>query len=158
MGLANDFEAAILAHIFDNTDVALVGDAPGLIGSTVAGSLYVALHTAEPGAGDQTTSEATYTGYARKAVTRTAGKWLRAGTDPLKISNAASVTFDPCTDGSNTVTHFSVGVASAGASMMLIKGELIQPMSVINGVTPTFAADTLISNYRRSGLLWVRRG
>ena len=34
-------------------------------------NLYVSLHTADPGeAGDQTTSEATYTGYARIAVVR----------------------------------------------------------------------------------------
>ena len=39
-------------------------------------SLYVSLHTANPGAtGNQTTSEAAYTSYARVAVARTSGGW-----------------------------------------------------------------------------------
>ena len=38
-------------------------------GSSVAGSLYVSLHTADPGVGGgQNTNEATYSGYARVAV------------------------------------------------------------------------------------------
>jgi hypothetical protein len=37
---------------------------------------YVSLHTASPGAsGDQTTSETSYTSYARQAVARTSSGW-----------------------------------------------------------------------------------
>ena len=55
--------------MFNNTDFANIGDAGGLQNSATAGSLYVSLHTADPGeAGSQTTNEANYTSYARVAV------------------------------------------------------------------------------------------
>jgi len=74
MSASNAFETALLQHVFQNADLSTVGDATGLRGSTVAGSLYVSLHTADPGeAGTQSTSEATYTGYARLAIARSAG-------------------------------------------------------------------------------------
>lgn len=52
----------LLELIFNNVDWANIGDATGLPGSAVAGSLYISLHTASPGeGGDQTTNEASYT-------------------------------------------------------------------------------------------------
>jgi hypothetical protein len=65
----------LLKLVFTNTTWANVGDATGLVGSSVAGSLYVSLHTASPAAGDQTTSETSYTGYARVAVARSGAGW-----------------------------------------------------------------------------------
>jgi hypothetical protein len=66
MSASNAFETDILLLVFNNTDIANIGDAAGLQNSVAAGSLYVALHTADPGeAGNQSTSETTYTGYAR---------------------------------------------------------------------------------------------
>jgi hypothetical protein len=147
MSLSDAFEAALLDHVFENADIANIGDATGLRGSTTAGSLYVALHTADPGdSGSQVTSECTYTGYARKGVARTAGAWDRTGISPTQIANNAAVTFDPCTAGNNTATHFSVGVASAGASMTLWKGTLSASLAISAGITPNFPAGTLISN------------
>ena len=68
MSMSNASETALLNLLFNNTDWANVGDAAGLQNSATAGSFYVALHTADPGdAGNQTTSEASYTGYARVA-------------------------------------------------------------------------------------------
>ena len=62
MSKSNTFENEFLLHLLQNADISNVGDATGLRGSSTAGSLYVGLHTADPGeAGDQTTSEATYT-------------------------------------------------------------------------------------------------
>jgi hypothetical protein len=58
MSKSNSLENALLLLIFNNTNFANVGDATGVRGSTTAGSLYLSLHTADPGeAGDQTTSE-----------------------------------------------------------------------------------------------------
>lgn len=72
--IADSWQNEILSLLFSNTGISLVGDATGLPGSTVDGSLYVSLHTADPGAGgNQTTSECAYTGYARVAVSRTSG-------------------------------------------------------------------------------------
>lgn len=122
MSKGNTWENDLLLLLFNNTNAALIGDATGVRGSTVAGSLYVALHTADPGeAGDQTTSEASYTGYARVAVARSGAGWT---VSTNQVSNAAAVTFGQCTAGSNTITHFSIGVASSGASKILYKGPL----------------------------------
>lgn len=49
MSATNSFETALMQHIYQNADIALIGDATGLRGATTAGSLYVSLHTADPG-------------------------------------------------------------------------------------------------------------
>lgn len=70
---------AIMNHYFLNSAITLIGDATGLPAAATVGSLYVSLHTADPGvAGDQSTNEATYTSYARVAVARTTGGWTIA--------------------------------------------------------------------------------
>ncbi len=114
-------------------------------GSTGAGSLYIALHTADPGeAGDQTTSETTYTGYARVAVARSGAGWTVSGTAPTQAANAAVVTFGLCTVGTPTITHFSVGFASSGASVILDSGPLTASLAVSPGITPNFAIGALV--------------
>lgn len=144
MSKSNTSESDLLLLQFNNTNMALVGDATGLRGSTVAGSLYVALHTADPGeAGDQTTSEATYTGYARVAVARSGAGWTISGTAPTQAANAAAVTFPACVAGSSTCTFFSVGVATSGASKILYSGA-ITSLAVTAGITPTAAIGALV--------------
>src|SRR5882762_5387367 len=70
--VSNQWVLDALTHLFTNGSITLVGDATGLPASATVGSLYLSLHTADPGVtGDQTTSEATYTSYARVAVART---------------------------------------------------------------------------------------
>lgn len=65
-----------LKLLFQNLAWANVGDAGGLQPSATAGNLYVSLHTDDPGAGgDQTTNECAYTSYARVAVARSAAGW-----------------------------------------------------------------------------------
>ena len=144
MSKSNTTESDLLLLIFNNTNNALVGDATGLRGSTTAGSLYLALHTADPGeAGDQTTSEATYTGYARVAVARSSAGWTISGTAPTQAANAAAVTFGACTAGSSTCTFISVGVAASGASKILYSGS-ITSLAVTAGITPTAAIGALV--------------
>jgi hypothetical protein len=68
----------------------------------LGGTKYFALHTADPGVGGtQSTSAATYTGYAQ-------------ATGSFTVSGAgatlnAAVNFPICTAGSSTVTYVSVG-------------------------------------------------
>src|SRR5688572_20903714 len=101
MSKSNSLENSWLLLLLNNTNIANVGDATGLRGSSTAGSLYVSLHTSDPGeAGDQTTNEATYTSYARVAVARSAGGWTISGN---AASNTAAITFPACTGGSNTI-------------------------------------------------------
>lgn len=141
MSKSNSFENDLMLLIFNNTNAANIGDATGVRGSTTAGSLYLALHTADPGeAGDQTTSEATFTGYARQAIARTSGGFTVSTNQAV---NAATITFPACTGGSNTITHFSIGVASSGASKILYSGALTASLSVSNGITVQFNSSQL---------------
>ncbi len=147
MSLSDTSELNLLSLLFRNTTWAGMGDATGLVGATVPGSLFVALHTADPGeAGTQATSEATYTGYARVAVARSAGGWTVAGTAPTTVSNAAAVTFAACTAGANTVTFFSIGKASSGATEILVSGALTSSLAISSGITPAFAIGALTSS------------
>ena len=141
MSMTNAAEAALLDLLFLNTDWANIGDAAGLQNSAAAGSFYISLHTADPGeAGTQSTSEASYTGYARVAVNRTAGGWTRTVST---IANTALVQFAQCTGGSATVTHFGIGTDSTGAGNLLMKGALSASLSISNGIQPQFAAGAM---------------
>ncbi len=144
MSASNDFEADLLALVFLNTNIANLGDATGVRGSTVAGSVYVALHTADPGeGGKQNTNEVTYTGYARVAVARGGATWSVTGTAPTQVANVAEVAFGACTVGNVTATHFSVGYESAGATKIIVSGALDAPLAISAGITPRFAAGAL---------------
>ena len=145
MSASNNFETNSLKLIFNNTTYALIGDATGVVGSGTAGSLYVALHTADPGeAGTQATSEATYTGYARVAVARTSGAWTVTGTAPTTVSNVSTITFGTCTSGTNTLTYFSIGYQSAGSTKIIVSGALTNQVIVsVGNPVPSFAASQL---------------
>lgn len=141
MSKGNTFENDLLLLIFNNTDAALIGDATGLRGSSSAGSLYVSLHTADPGeAGNQTTNESAYTSYARVAVARSGAGWTVSGN---AVSNAALVQFPQCTGGSETITHFAVGTASTSTGKVLYKGALSASLAVSSGIQPQFAVGDL---------------
>lgn len=142
MSMSNASETNFLNLLFNNADWANVGDAAGLQNSATAGSFYVALHTADPtDAGTQSTSEASYTGYARVAVARTGGGWTVSGN---QVSNTATVQFGECTAGSATVTHFSVGLLASGAGDILYSGALSASRAVSAGITPLFNPATLV--------------
>lgn len=77
--ISDAYQNQILALIFNNTGISLIGDSTGLPASATDGNLYVGLHTADPGAsGSQTTNECAYTGYARVAIARTSSGWTIA--------------------------------------------------------------------------------
>lgn len=144
MSATNAFETALLTLYFNNTDHANVGDAAGIQNSATAGSFYVSLHTANPDeTGTQTTNEANYTGYARVAVARSGAGWTISGNN---ASNAAAVTFGPCTAGSNTITHFGIGSDSSGAGNLFFYGALGASLAVSAGITPQFAIGALDVN------------
>lgn len=106
-------------------------------------NLYVSLHTADPGeAGDQTTSEATYTSYARVAVARTSGDFTVTGNS---VSPAADIVFPAATGGANTITHFAIGTASSGAGKLLYSGTVTPNISVSSGVTPRLTTASTVT-------------
>ena len=141
MSMTNAAEQALLDLLFLNTDWANIGDAAGLQNSAAAGSVHISLHSADPGeAGNQSTSEISYTGYARVAVARTAGGWTRTVST---ISNTALVQFGQCTAGTATATNFGIGTDSTGTGNLLLKGALNASLSISNGIQPQFAAGAM---------------
>lgn len=141
MSKSNAFETSWLQMIFQNANIANIGDATGLRGSTTAGNLFISLHTASPGeTGDQTTNEAAYTGYARVSVVRSGSGWTVAGN---QASNAAAILFGECTAGSAAITHFGIGTAVSGAGNLLFHGALTGTLNVSAGITPQFAIGAL---------------
>ena len=144
MSATNAFETSLLSLIFTNADAANVGDATGLRGSTTAGVVYISLHTADPTeTGNQTSSETSYTNYARVAVARSGAGWTVSGNN---ASNAAAVNFPACGASGATVTHFGIGTDASGAGNLLFKGELDLSLAVSNGITPSFATGELDVN------------
>lgn len=121
--LCNNFVDALLRHYFQNAAQAGIGDTAGLLPSATAGSLYFALHTADPGdAGYQSTSEVSYAGYTRVAVARSsAGFTVSSKT----VGPVAEVSFGKRTDaGSVTAYFFSIGMAATGNGTLILRGAI----------------------------------
>ena len=143
---SNGWETGLLNLLFKNTDFTTVGDAGGLRGSASAGNLYFALHLASPGiddaTADQTTSEISYTDYARVAVARGAGFTVTGNS----VVPAAEVAFPASTGGTGgTATLFSIGTASTGAGKVLYWGSISPTIAVTTGVTPKLTVATAVT-------------
>lgn len=140
MSKGNTFENDWLKLIFNATAIANLADNAASAPFT---NIYVSLHTADPGeAGDQTTSEATYTSYARVAVARTSGGWTVTANS---VSPVAAITFPAGTGGSGTVTHFGVGTAVSGAGKLLYSGTVTPNIVTGNGITPQLTTGSTIT-------------
>jgi len=139
MSATNAFEDKVLSLYFTNADAANIGDATGLRGSTTAGSVFISLHTADPGeTGDQTTSETAYTSYARVAVARSLAGWTVATGN---CDNDAAIVFPTCGATGSTITHFGVGSATSGVGSRDLNGT--SSLTVSTGITPQFAIGAL---------------
>lgn len=140
MSKGNTFENDWLKLIFNATAIANIAD------NAVSGpltSLYVSLHTADPGeTGDQTTNETGYTSYARVAVARTSGGWTVTANS---VSPAAEISFPACTALTATITHFAVGTASSSTGKILYSGTVSPNISVSSGVTPKLTTASAIT-------------
>lgn len=137
MSKSDAFEQAFLDLIFNNVAIPNIGDAGGLRASVAAGQLFIALHTADPGeAGSaQTANEVAYTGYSRVGRNRVAGAggFTRTGST---INPTEAVDFGPCTAGSASATHFSIGRDASGAGLILYRGPITPTIAIAVGVTP----------------------
>lgn len=143
MSKSSTYSTALLGLVFNNSNIANIGDATGLRGSSSAGVLYVSLHTADPGVGgNQSTNETSYTSYARVSVARTSGGWTISGN---AVSPAATISFPTCTAGSAVITHVGVGTDASGTGTLLYRGQLAFPLSVSNGVTPQLTTSSVIT-------------
>jgi hypothetical protein len=138
-GKSDAFETDLLNLIFKATGIANIADNAAASPLT---NLFIALHTADPtDAGNQSSNEVSYTGYARVAVARGAG-WTVTGN---QVVPAANIDFGQCTAGTATATNWSVGVAVSGATKILYAGAITPSISIANGVIPRLTVATNIT-------------
>lgn len=139
-GKSDTYENDLLKLIFNAVPIANIADNAA---SAPLTSLYVSLHTADPGeAGVQNTSEIAYQAYARVAVARTTGGWVVTGNI---VKPAVDITFPIGTGGAGTATHLGVGVAATGASKLLYSGPITPGIICGNGVVPILTTATQIT-------------
>ena len=143
--ISNTFGNELALLLFNNSDIANIGDVSGLQNSATVGSLYICLHTADPGdAGDASTNESTYDGYSRVAVARSGAGWTVA---LRNIKNTADIIFPSRTlVGTETLTNWSIVKEASGASVILFKGSLVDPIIVTLNIAPRITANSLQIN------------
>lgn len=140
MSFSNTTENAILALIFNATAWANYADNAATLPQT---NIHVGLHTADPtDTGTMSSSEVTYTSYARVNVARTSGGWTVASGS---VSPVANISFPAGTGGTGTVTHFSTGKTGGGAADILVNGTVSPSIVTGNGVTPQLTTATTIT-------------
>lgn len=138
MSKSNALETSILSLLFNGDAIADLAEDDS---SSPATTLTVALHTGDPGeGGDMTTSEATYTSYARVTVARTSGGWTISGNS---VSPVANIEFAEATGGTNTITHFSVGTGVS--DNLMYSGTVTPNIAVTSGVTPILTTASTIT-------------
>ncbi len=104
-----------------------------------ASQLFISLHTADPGeGGTQATNEATYTGYARMAVSRPGGFTIAGAVASL----AAQLVFGERTDAgaTETIVYVGIGVAGSGATKLLHSYALNSAIEVDQNDSPYIPA------------------
>lgn len=131
MSIGNSAENSIIALIWNATLWANV--AINATSSPIT-NIHSSLHTADPGeAGDQTTSEAAYTSYARVATARTSGGFTVTANS---VSPAANIDFPAGTGGSGTATYFGWGTLLTTAGVLICSGTVTPNIVLGNGITP----------------------
>lgn len=140
--MVNDFENVLALLLFNNTTLANIGDATGLVGSTSAGSTQLALHTSALVETDNslTTNQVAYTGYARPTQARSSAGWTVAADT---ASNAALIQFgEMSAGGPDTVVHVGLGFIGTG-DILRLHQDLNADLVINNGVNPQFAIGAL---------------
>lgn len=140
MGKGTTFDNDILKLIFTAVAIANIADNAA---SSPLTNLFVSLHTADPSAGTQNTSEIAYTSYARVTLARTAGAWTVTGNS---VSPAADITFPTPTGAPGAVASFAaVGTLVSGAGKILYAGALAPNITISTGTPPIVKAGSTIS-------------
>jgi hypothetical protein len=140
--MTNAFETALGLLIFQNADIANVGDAAGLQNSAAAGSTQLNLSTSALTDADTSllTTEVAYTGYARPTQTRNGTDWTSSGDT---ISNGTLEQFgEMSAGGPDTVVHVGLGLLGTGNQLDLHQ-DLVADLVINNGVNPQFAIGAL---------------
>jgi hypothetical protein len=141
MGKTLAYEVALLKMLLNGTPFANVFDNAASSPITV---LYLSLHTADPGsAGTQSTSEVTYTSYARVGITRTTSGWTVSATTGI-ATPVSTITFPTPTGGTGqTATYAGVGRDATGSGFLFYSG-LITPSIIIGSIAPQLTVASTI--------------
>lgn len=152
-GKTNVFSNDELKLVFNNTPINAIGDVVGLVGSAVAGSLFVSLHSADPtDSGTQLSSEVNYIGYTRVSTPRTTAAWtITTSGDLTKASPTVNIQFPTCTGGTSTPTHFGIGSTLTGAGKLMYVGTTspvgVGVAAVSTGISPQLSTESSIIVY-----------
>ena len=136
--MSNGFENVLALLLFNNTTLANIGDATGLVGSTSAGSTQLALSTVALTDADTllTATEVAYTTYARPLQARSSAGWTISGDT---ASNAALIQFGEMTAGGpDTVVHLGLGFIATG-DVLRLHQDLTADLVINNGIAPQLA-------------------
>ena len=140
------YETSNLALLLNAIGIAKVAD--NTVTSPLT-NLYIALHTANPGSsGNQSTSEISYTGYAREPILRSSGSpaWTITGSNPASASPNSPINFATSTGGAGgTVTYFSIGSLASGAGVIYYYGVVSPNITVTSGVAPQLSTATTVT-------------
>ena len=140
MSKGNVFENDWLKLIFNAAPIPNLADNAATAPLT---SLYMSLHTADPGeSGDQTTSEVAYPGYARVPVARSAGGWAVTANS---VSPVANIDFPPASGGAAVATYGAIGTALSGTGKILYKGTVTPNITISSGVTPRLTTGSIVT-------------
>jgi hypothetical protein len=139
MGTGSTFANDLLKLIFNATAIANIADNAA---SSPLTNLYASLHTADPSAGNQTTSEAAYTSYARVAVARSSSGWTVSTNTVVPV---ATISFPAATGGSETETYAGIGTLVSTAGKLLFAGAISPTIAVSNGVTPQLTTASMLT-------------
>jgi hypothetical protein len=142
MSIADVTENNILKLYYNATAIANIADNAASSPTTV---IAVALHTADPGeAGTQQTSESAYSNYARQTPARTSGGWTvsTAGS----TSPVANIDFPSSGASGTTITNFSTGKTSSGATDIFWSGTVTPNIAIgASGVIPRLTTASTIT-------------
>lgn len=138
--LGDTFANDLLKLIFQGTTIANIAINAT---SSPATDLYLSLHTADPtSSGNQTTSEISFTGYARQALVRSSLGWTITANS---VAPLADVVFGLMTAGAGGTASFAmIGLALSGTGKQLIRGAISPVIAVANGVNPKLTTSSAI--------------
>lgn len=136
-GKSSTFDNDLLKLVLNGVGIANIADNAA---SAPLASLYLSLHTADPGAGgSQSANEAAYTGYARQAIPRTASGFTVSGS---AATLTASVIFPIATGGNEIENWAAIGTALTGTGKILYRGPITPSLAISSGIAPQLTTGT----------------
>lgn len=116
---------AWLKYVFQSLVIGPFNHITGRSGALA--NLHLSLHTADPGeASDQSTNEATFTGYGRVAIARSTTGWevVDLGGGAWAARNLLAATFGRNTGSTQVVTHLGIGTLATTGGVLLYRQAL----------------------------------